>query len=482
MKNFIVSVLLVLAPAPALAQTLYFDGVPQEKAISALASVGEMLVEVTPVWISGVGLPRTVSSAGDPFWVVGGFPGRPCRAGRVPFHQNFEEYATKAKNALVGLNLDEAGIYLDDLVAAIPCATEGFVPSELARVMMLRGIFAHWSGDAASARTLFRQAVVVLGHPEWDTDFGVDLEAVYNQAVAEVESEARIPIRYSLSQLSLSAFLIDGRDHLASLGEEVGGLTAMAGEHIIQWRVGDEPWQTRLFTVQNGAHLVSTEGLRQMLRRRPDDPDARLVQETLFGREKGVVTVVVWSKEEDAPAFIYIFDKNANRPVSYLVGAPRTTYASRHDVTNGPVAFTLAAGYLYYSTSFGTLAALGNFRLKGPFEIELGIEAALSGYGAVPWLLVSPRFGIRFQFRPERQVKPWVGVTGRVTFSDIAGAPPGRVGPLLAGGLEIPVWPTKRVGVSVSVAGGALFATHEPPVPVTSASIGLLLRESHWKK
>ncbi|MBI2484942.1 hypothetical protein HYW18_02215 [Candidatus Uhrbacteria bacterium] len=483
MRIFTTLLVLLALPTAAEAQTtLYYDGVSLERALAALVSEGVDTSSIAPVWISDVTLPASVQESGDPFWVVGGFPGRGCQTGRVPFHQNFVEYTTKAKEALVALDLEEADIYLDDLVAALPCATEGLKPEELARVLTLRGIHAHWTAGAAVARTLFRQSIVLRGHPEWDSDFGAELEAVYNTAVAEAESESRVAIRYSLAGLTLTAFLVDGRDHLVHVGEEVGGLSVLPGEHVMQWRIEDGPWQTRLWNVQNGAHIVSMEGIRHLLRRRPDDVDARLVQETLFGREKGNVTVAVWPEGEESPPFIYTYDRNAKRPLTYLAGAPVERYTSRHDVTSGPVGLAISAGYLFYGTSWVDIAVLGDFRLKGPVELELGGEAAFSGYGSVPLLLPALRAGLRLSLRPERQVKPWVGMQARFTFSNLPGTSPARVGPIAMGGVEIPLWPSKAAGLRIEIGGGALLAVGEPPVPSVGASIGLVLRKAHWKE
>ena len=470
---------LFLIPAVSAAGDLViYTGVNKERAKSAVKTyTGSSISDESLLSLVDTALPIE----GD-IWFVGASTAAECAEGGAAVSSDFDLWIELAESALSEMQWEAARLVFADITAGIPCAKEMLTAEQLAVIMRLFGILEAWDGHEEAALTRYRQSVMLLGRPAWDDDYPPILKRLYDQAVSEVESLGRIDINYLLSDFNLAELSIDGTS--LSNGESVqGAIRVLPGEHVIQWREGDTELQTRVVNVPKQAYLVTTAGMQQLLAERPGDDATNLVQETFFSRQDGTVSILVWDKEEDQPEFLYQYDRTKAEPVRYVVGAKKDLTMRQREARFGAIGFNLAGGYIYHGLSSINIAVSADFRLKDFFLLQMGGDFSFTTYvGLKPednrtYMQPAVRVGAKFELRPNRPLKPYILVLGRIEFSEGSSS---RAGPVLGAGVNFTA--TNAMAVTLEVTGGPQFWTDQPVSGYVQALVGITLREARWEE
>ncbi len=466
---------LVSLPAAVLGEdTYYYQGLDRVQAKAHFeAALGRTIPDESLLAIPNLALP-----VDDDIWFLGAPQGEKCdpsvRAQVDEITGGADEFELLLGIAQVDLDEMNYGAARDGLhllALAIPCAQSVIVKTTLARIFLYFGINAVYAGEVEEARSQFRQSVQLSGRPLWDANYPPLAREAYEAAAAEVEAYGRIDFAYRLPGLNLEAFYVDGEE--ISVDENVRGtIRVLPGSHVIQWLRLGEGLETRVATVPEWAQLVSTRGLQELLALRPEigrgTPMAR-AQESILARTDET-SVLVANSETGEPEFSYSYTGKENGeagPVRYHVGEPVEHVLRAVPVRYRPIEFRLGGGYAL-GTSV-TAAIITDFWLRPGVAVELGADAAFTGYvGLVDednrlFLMPSVRAGVRFEFRPERLIKPYAFALLRVSFSL---DPPAMAGPVAGGGITF-MFPSaderfRAFGFWMEAMGGPVFSRDRP--------------------
>ena len=466
---------LVFLPATALGEdTYYYQGLDMAR---AKAHFEAALVRTIPDE-SLRAIPNLALPVDDDIWFLGAPQGEKCdpsvrsQVDEITGGEDaFELLLGMAQADLDEMNYGAARDELHLLARAIPCTKSVIGRATLARIFLYFGINAVYAGEAHEARSQFRQSVQLSGRPLWDANYPPLAREAYEDAAAEVEAYGRIDFAYRLPGLNLSALYVDGEEIFVD--ENVRGtIRVLPGSHIIQWQRLGEELETRVVTVLEWAQLVSTRGLQELLALRPEvgkgTPIAR-AQESILARSDET-SVLVANPETGEPEFSYSYTGKENGeagPVRYHAGEPVEHVLRAVSVRYKPVELRLGGGYVL-GTSV-TAALITDFWVHRSVAVEIGADAAFTGYIGLTdednrlFLMPSLRAGVRFEFRPERLIKPYAFALVRVSFSL---DPPAMAGPVAGGGITF-MFPSEHerartFGFWMEASGGPVFSKDRP--------------------
>ena len=477
MRTILITLLLFLFSTAQAGDDLFlYQGLDKEAAKAVFQkNLGYSVDDANLRSIPNVGLPVT-----DDIWFLGAPQGERCDP-EVRRHideitgggDQFELMLELARTDLDYLNIEAARDQLNLIVTAIPCATSLIAKKTLARIFLYRGINAFYIGTKDEARRSFRVSAELSGRAEWDEEYSVEAGEVYREVIAQREAYGRTDLAYRLPGLNLTEFYVDGETLSLKAGNAVGLLRVLPGTHVLQWKRSQGEIETRVVEVPESAILVSRFGLQELLALPPEVGEQTLtgrVQETFFAQAGGVVSVLLVNAQTSEPEMLYTYNgkvSGTSTPVTYTIGKPVDLTNREVPVRYQPIELRFGGGYVLETTVTG--AVIADFWLRPGIAVEFGADVAFTGYLGLTdadnrvFVLPSLRAGVRFEFRPERLVKPYAFVVARVSFGS---DPRVLAGPILGGGATFMFKSlnekARAFGFFIEVSAGPLFSEDRP--------------------
>ena len=203
-----------------------------------------------------------------------------CQGEPVP-PQQIQQGEERALVQMLWGRYDDAEAQLDALDAALPCLDALLERELLAQVYYLQGVARAWRGEADAAREQYRRAVLLHPALEWDERFSPEAELLYLESFREAlrTPTAALNVEPGLGT-EVQAWL-DG----APLPEAGGTLALGEGRHLLQWRQGEGPVQSRMLLVegQASASMMGHADLAQAVLNGTGSGAVRARAETLLG-------------------------------------------------------------------------------------------------------------------------------------------------------------------------------------------------------
>ena len=235
-------------------------------------------------------------------------PGSPVTLGA------FQESLTEAFGHVQYVRLDAAHSTLERLDGLLPCLSDVLSRDELARIAFLEGVALAYDGRDDDARDTFRRALVVAPELPWETRFPPGPESLFREAASEALSTASAPLTVSGAVLLEVSLWLDG----APVGQ--GGETQLAvGRHLLQWRLADGEFGTRVLQVGPDDELAvrgRADVARAAIQGLGDDDQLTRAAEVLTRAARGEGVDEVWLVQLGEPGevdLVHRFDVEEQR-------------------------------------------------------------------------------------------------------------------------------------------------------------------------